>query len=56
MAGDCPVEYEVISEGWGARKIRKSKDILGCTERHGHQSALQGSPYRVDSVSALEQV
>ena len=49
VSGDCPVEYEVSSEGWGSRKIKKTKDIMGCTERHGHMTAFQSSPYKVDS-------
>ena len=51
VSGDCSVHYEVIKEGWGSSKIRKTKDLMGCTERHGHVTAFQSSPYRVDSVS-----
>ena len=51
VSGDCPVEYEVIDDRWGANTIIKKKDLLGCTERHGLSSAFQGSPYRVNSVS-----
>ena len=31
--------------------IKKTKDTLGCLDRHGYKTAMQGTPYRVPSVS-----
>jgi hypothetical protein len=52
VTGDCPVEYSVNAKGWGLKKIRKVKDMLGCRDRDGHNSAFQAMPYEIDSVSA----
>lgn len=45
VTGDCPVTYEVIAEG----HIKKVKDILACTYRHGVNAVFQGTPYESNS-------
>ena len=44
VSGDCPVSYEVVSKSWSTRKLKKTKDLLACTDRHGHESAFQRHP------------
>ena len=51
VAGTCPVEYEIEGSSWGTKTIKKTKDLLGCTERMGHFTAFQSTPYSVQSVS-----
>jgi len=49
ITGECPVEYSVAGSSWGVRKVKKVKEMLGCTERHGADSSFNGSPYEIDS-------
>ncbi|XP_012938713.2 uncharacterized protein LOC101848113 [Aplysia californica] len=34
IAGQCRTEYKLVSDGYYSVSIKKSKDILSCTERH----------------------
>lgn len=51
VTGKCPSEYHVQNKGWYSTTVKRSKDLLACTDRHDYQSALQASPYNVHSVS-----
>ena len=51
VSGDCPTSYEVVEKTWSTRILKKTKDLLACTDRHGQESAFQSTPYRVPSVS-----
>ena len=50
ISGSCMVEYELMNRGWGTTTIRKTKDLLSCTDREHVDTAFQGTPYRVPSV------
>jgi hypothetical protein len=52
VTGECKAEYKVTSNGWYTRTIKKSKDLLACVDRHGYNTVMQGTPYRVPSVSS----
>ncbi|KAK6188791.1 hypothetical protein SNE40_004897 [Patella caerulea] len=49
VTGSCPAEYTLINKGWYTKSIRKTKNLLGCMDRHGWRSVMHGSPYRVPS-------
>ncbi|XP_056021701.1 uncharacterized protein LOC130054813 [Ostrea edulis] len=49
VTGTCDADYTVSENGWYTVTIKKHKNLLGCTERQGFQTALQGTPYRVPS-------
>ncbi|KAJ8307373.1 hypothetical protein KUTeg_015457 [Tegillarca granosa] len=49
VTGSCDAEYTVGENGWYTRSIRKTKNLMGCTGRHGYNTAIQGTPYRVPS-------
>lgn len=51
VTGSCDVNYSLASNGWYTMTIKKTKDTLGCVDRHGYKTAMQGTPYRVPSVS-----
>jgi len=51
ITGNCDVSYSAASNGWYTMTIKKTKDTLGCLDRHGYKTAMQGTPYRVPSVS-----
>jgi hypothetical protein len=53
VAGNCDAEYIVGERGWYSVKVQKTKNLMGCMDRHGYQTAMQGTPYRVPSVSLL---
>ncbi|WAR23156.1 APLP-like protein [Mya arenaria] len=49
VAGTCETEYSSQDKGWYKQIIKKSKNLLGCTERHNGNSAVQGIPYQAKS-------
>ncbi|XP_076436385.1 uncharacterized protein LOC143275928 [Babylonia areolata] len=49
VAGTCPSQYQVTNKGWYSTTVTRSKDLLACTGRHDYQTALQASPYHVQS-------
>ncbi|XP_067679783.1 uncharacterized protein [Haliotis asinina] len=49
IAGNCYTDYKVTNTGWYTTSIKKVKDILGCTDRHGYQSSVHAMSYRVPS-------
>ncbi|XP_063427202.1 apolipophorins-like [Mytilus trossulus] len=49
ITGECKAAYTVSSNGWYSRTIKKSKDLLGCTDRHGYNTMMQGTPYKIQS-------
>ena len=52
VAGSCPSKYHVENKGWYSTTVKRSKDLLACTDRHDLHTALNASPYTVKSVSA----
>ncbi|XP_052777737.1 vitellogenin-like [Mya arenaria] len=50
VAGTCETEYSSQDKGWYKQIIKKSKNLLGCTERHNGNSAVQGIPYQAKSL------
>ncbi|XP_069109747.1 vitellogenin-like [Argopecten irradians] len=46
--GNCEVEYST-ENGHDGYVVRKTKNLLGCTERNDYSSSVQGIPYRVPS-------
>ena len=50
VSGHCETNYTVKSVGWNSMTIKKSKNLLGCNERQGAQSSIQGIPYTSSSV------
>lgn len=52
VAGTCDTEYTTAEKGWYNVVVKKSKNMLSCTNRHDSQTALQGIPYDSQSVSA----
>ena len=51
VSGICAAEYRVLRRTFNSIVMSKNKDLMSCTDRHGHVSSLQATPYRVDSVS-----
>ena len=51
IAGNCHTQYTTGETGWYSKTIKKSKNLLSCTERNGFNTAIQGVPYSADSVS-----
>ena len=52
VIGNCPTEYEASGKSWsGTRKVKKTKDIIGCLNRAGPYSAFQGTSFTTESVS-----
>ena len=51
VTGNCPTEYEALGRSWSTRKVKKTKDMLGCMDRNGPHNAFQGTPFQVASVS-----
>src|SRR6218665_2870631 len=49
-SGTCPVRYDQLSGGWGTRKVKKTKDLLGCTDRQSGQTIFQAVQYDAASV------
>lgn len=51
ISGDCPVKYEVTSSsGWShVLRVKKTKDLLSCSNRHAAESIFQGMPYSTTS-------
>ncbi|XP_067677414.1 uncharacterized protein [Haliotis asinina] len=48
VTGECHTDYKVIP-GWFSSTIKKTKDLLGCTDRTGYHSSIHGMQYRVPS-------
>jgi len=51
VSGKCQVKYEVTSS-WGTIKLKKTKNLLGCSERTSTQSIFQSVGY--DSQSTIQ--
>ncbi|XP_074640348.1 uncharacterized protein LOC141898387 isoform X2 [Tubulanus polymorphus] len=49
VSGNCHSEYKVAERGWNSFTVKKTKDLLSCTDRHGFRTSLQTTPYRVNS-------
>ena len=53
IAGNCDTSYTTGEDGWYSKTIKKTKNLLSCTERNGYRTSIQGIPYAADSVSHL---
>ena len=51
VSGTCDTTYTVAQQGWLSLTIKKSKDMSSCTDRHGYETAIQTTPFRISSVS-----
>ena len=51
VSGMCDTSYTVAQQGWLSLTIKKSKDMSSCTDRHGYETAIQTTPFRISSVS-----
>jgi len=49
VTGKCQAEYKVSNKAWTQFTIKKKKDLMSCTDRHGFRTSLQSTPYRVQS-------
>ncbi|XP_070564133.1 uncharacterized protein [Ptychodera flava] len=45
VTGSCPTKFIVERGYYGSQTIRKSKDFMGCSDRHHIESAIQSSIY-----------
>ncbi|GFS05085.1 apolipophorin long isoform [Elysia marginata] len=45
VTGTCKTEYTSVSNGYYSDSVRKTKDILTCTDRHDYRTILQMVPY-----------
>ena len=48
VSGKCKVTYEVTSS-WGTLKLKKTKNLMGCTERISAQTVFQSVGYKSES-------
>ncbi|CAG5119505.1 unnamed protein product, partial [Candidula unifasciata] len=54
VVGVCPTEYRVTQKGWKSSQFTKSKDLLGCSDRHDYRISLQSTPFRLpDAIQSL---
>ncbi|XP_041357850.1 apolipophorins-like [Gigantopelta aegis] len=49
VTGECFTEYKVTNRGWYSTTVKKSKDLIGCNDRHGYQSSIHAMPYSASS-------
>ncbi|GFS10552.1 microsomal triglyceride transfer protein large subunit [Elysia marginata] len=49
VMGTCETQYETVSNGYYSNSVKKTKNILTCTDRHDYRSLLQMVPYNVPS-------
>jgi hypothetical protein len=58
VAGVCPTEYSVTQKGWKSQQFTKTKDLLGCSDRHDYRTSLQStlfhSPDTIQSLPLLK--
>ena len=52
VMGACETEYKTVSDGYYSDSVRKTKNVLTCTDRHDYKTILQMVPYNVPSVIA----
>ena len=50
VSGNCEAEYTVDTLGFHTVTLKKSKNLLGCTDRTGHFTSLQANTYNVPSI------
>lgn len=50
VSGNCPVKYEQMGDGWRTRTVKKTKNLLACTDRQAGQTVFQAVQYDSDSV------
>ena len=51
VIGECPVTYEPSGSTWSSYKVRKTKDLLACSQPIYSNTVFQAMNYRVPSVS-----
>ncbi|KAL5015760.1 hypothetical protein ScPMuIL_005349 [Solemya velum] len=49
VTGTCDTEYKLAYKGWQSTTVKKSKDLVSCGGRHGHETAMQSTKYRLPS-------
>ncbi|CAH1773813.1 unnamed protein product [Owenia fusiformis] len=49
VAGNCPADYTVTENSWEKIVVKKSKNLVGCTDRHNYGNTFHGVAYSVDS-------
>jgi hypothetical protein len=49
VTGECPVKYEVLSSNTQTIRVKKTKDLMACSNRHDAQTIFKGTPYDVNS-------
>ncbi|XP_052061384.1 apolipophorins-like [Mytilus californianus] len=49
VSGKCPTTYRVKQEGWRTVKVKKTKDLVSCSNRHGFQTSAQATIYSIPS-------
>lgn len=49
VTGQCPVKYEVLTSNTQTIRVKKTKDLMACKNRHDAQTIFKGTPYDVDS-------
>ena len=54
LTGTCDADYTVENNGWYSVTIKKHKNLLGCTKRNSVNTAIQGTPYNVPSVTIIQ--
>ncbi|KAK3089687.1 hypothetical protein FSP39_005602 [Pinctada imbricata] len=47
VIGKCRTDYKISQTGWRSQTVKKSKDMISCTERHGYESSIKSSLYNV---------
>ncbi|XP_052775371.1 uncharacterized protein LOC128213563 isoform X2 [Mya arenaria] len=49
VSGVCDTDYSVGESSYFTTKVTKTKNLLGCTDRHRYNTAIQGMPYTSQS-------
>ncbi|XP_077982070.1 uncharacterized protein LOC144437076 [Glandiceps talaboti] len=55
VTGSCPTKYDAERDYYGTVTIKKSKDFMGCRDRHHIESAIQSNIYdpRAPTISLV---
>nr|KAI8754502.1 apolipophorins-like isoform X1 [Biomphalaria glabrata] len=54
ITGTCPTAYTITQKGWKSTEVTRTKDLLGCSDRHNYRSALKSTPIHVpDTIKSL---
>ncbi|XP_048255783.1 apolipophorins-like [Haliotis rufescens] len=50
VTGECFTDYRVTQRGRRTSIIKKSKDLLGCENRHGYKTSFHSLPYKMPNA------